>query len=222
MPVTAATAELFPPAPGSRTPLGPQAWVLRGFALPALSALMPALRDVVRAAPFRHLRTPGGRRMSVAMSNCGRLGWVSDARGYRYDTHDPARGDRWPEMPQTFARLAAGAAEAAGFPDFRPDACLINLYRPGTRLTLHQDRDELDLRAPIVSVSLGMSATFLFGGDARGEPAARVALHHGDVAVWGGVDRLRYHGVLPLPDAPHPQLGARRINLTFRKVAAGP
>lgn len=220
MPATAPPAELFPPVPGSHEPLGEQARILRGFALPALPELMPALREVVQAAPFRHLHTPGGRRMSVAMTNCGRLGWVSNALGYRYDAVDPARGEPWPQMPPTFARLAAEAAEAAGFPDFRPDACLVNLYRPGTRLTLHQDRDELDLRAPIVSVSLGMSATFLFGGDERGDPAVRVALHHGDVVVWGGVDRLRYHGVLPLPDAPHPQLGARRINLTFRKVAA--
>jgi len=220
MPATVAPAELFPPAPGSHESLGQQARVLRGFALPALPELMPALREVVRAAPLRHLRTPGGRRMSVAMTNCGPIGWVSDARGYRYDAIDPARGEPWPQMPPAFALLASEAAEAAGFPDFRPDACLVNLYRPGTRLTLHQDRDELDLRAPIVSVSLGMSATFLFGGNERGASVVRVALHHGDVVAWGGVDRLRYHGVLPLPDAPHPQLGARRINLTFRKAAA--
>ncbi len=213
--------DLFPPSPGACEPLGEQARVLRGFALPALPGLMPALREVVRAAPFRHLRTPGGRRMSVAMSNCGRLGWVSDARGYRYDAIDPASGSPWPAMPPACALLAAEAAAAAGFAGFRPDACLVNLYRPGTRLSLHQDRDEPDLRAPIVSVSLGMSATFLFGGEARGDPTVRVPLHHGDVVVWGGVDRLRHHGVLPLPDAPHPQLGARRINLTFRKAEAG-
>lgn len=214
-----ATFDLFPAAaaPG-REPLGEQACVLRGFALPYLPDVLPALRDVLDKAPFRQMTTPGGRTMSVAMSNCGALGWTSDRRGYRYTTHDPDSGRPWPAMPAAFLRLAREAAVAAGFAGFAPDACLVNRYLPGTRLSLHQDRDERDFDAPIVSVSLGLPAVFQFGGAARGDRAARVPLAHGDVVAWGGVDRLRFHGVLALKDGVHPEFGAQRINLTFRRA----
>ena len=203
---------------GTRTALGPQACVLHGFALPVVPELLADIERLQRDAPFRHLVTPGGRTMSVAMTNCGPFGWCSDRRGYRYDPCDPDSGRPWPSMSQAFLRLAADAADAAGFPGYVPDACLVNRYAPGTRLTLHQDRDEDDRIAPIVSVSLGLPATFLFGGFARGDKAVRVPLAHGDVVVWGGADRMRFHGVLPVKDGRHDLLGAQRINLTFRKV----
>lgn len=199
-------------------PIGPQSVVLRGNALPHAAPLLAAVDGVMAQAPLRHLVTPGGFTMSVAMTNCGTLGWTSDRRGYRYSAIDPVSGQPWPAMPAVFAQLAGEAAAAAGFEGFAPDACLINQYLPGSRLSLHQDRDERDLVAPIVSVSLGMPATFLFGGLARADKTARVLLQHGDVVVWGGMDRLRHHGVLPLKDQPHPLLGGRRINLTFRKA----
>ena len=199
-------------------PIGPQSVVLRGHALPHAAPLLAAVDGVMAQAPLRHLVTPGGFTMSVAMTNCGTLGWTSDRRGYRYSAIDPVSGQPWPAMPAVFAQLAGEAAAAAGFEGFAPDACLINQYLPGSRLSLHQDRDERDLVAPIVSVSLGMPATFLFGGLARAAKTARVLLQHGDVVVWGGMDRLRHHGVLPLKDQPHPLLGGRRINLTFRKA----
>lgn len=199
-------------------PIGPQSVVLRGHALPHAAPLLAAVDGVMAQAPLRHLVTPGGFTMSVAMTNCGALGWTSDWRGYRYSAIDPVSGQPWPAMPAVFAQLAGEAAAAAGFEGFAPDACLINQYLPGSRLSLHQDRDERDLVAPIVSVSLGMPATFLFGGLARADKTARVLLRHGDVVVWGGVDRLRHHGVLPLKDQPHPLLGGRRINLTFREA----
>ncbi|EPD42944.1 alkylated DNA repair protein AlkB [Delftia acidovorans CCUG 274B] len=199
-------------------PIGPQSVVLRGHALPHAAPLLAAVDGVMAQAPLRHLVTPGGFTMSVAMTNCGTLGWTSDRRGYRYSAIDPVSGQPWPAMPAVFAQLAGEAAAAAGFEGFAPDACLINQYLPGSRLSLHQDRDERDLVAPIVSVSLGMPATFLFGGLARADKTARVLLRHGDVVVWGGMDRLRHHGVLPLKDQPHPLLGGRRINLTFRKA----
>jgi len=192
--------------------------VLRGFALPAQAALLDGLRQVVAQAPLRHMVTPGGFTMSVAMTNCGALGWVSDRRGYRYAPLDPDGTLPWPAMPRVFERLAAEAASQAGFPGFAPDACLVNRYQPGARLTLHQDRNERDFDAPIVSVSLGLPAVFLFGGQSRADKAMRVPLRHGDVAVWGGPARLRYHGVMPLKDGEHPMLGRCRVNLTFRKA----
>jgi alkylated DNA repair protein (DNA oxidative demethylase) len=200
--------------------LAPGAVVLRGFALGRVSALRDALAGVTASAPFRHLVTPGGFRMSVAMTNCGELGWVSDRSGYRYDPVDPESGMRWPVMPDAFLALAREAAARAGYPGFAPDACLVNRYAPGARLSMHQDRDEKDLRAPIVSVSLGLPAVFLWGGGERGDKARRIALNHGDVVVWGGPSRLRFHGVLALKDGEHPFAGALRINLTFRKVSA--
>lgn len=199
--------------------LGSAAMVLRGFALPHASELLSALAGIEAVSPFRHMATPGGFTMSVALTNCGRLGWTSDRRGYRYAPVDPDTGKSWPVMPEVFARLANEAATAAGFDGFEPDACLINRYLPGSRLSLHQDKNERDCQAPIVSVSLGMQATFLFGGHARSDPAAKVPVYHGDVVVWGGVDRLRYHGVMPIKDGPpHGLLGGQRINLTFRKA----
>lgn len=213
------TLALFDDPPRqAREPLGPGAFVLPGFALPFVDELLPAIHAVEERAPFRHLVTPGGFTMSVALTNCGTLGWTSDRRSYRYSPTDPASGLPWPAMPEPFTRLAREAAAAAGFDGFVPDACLVNRYAPGARLSLHQDKDEHDYGAPIVSVSLGMPAVFLFGGLARGDKAVRVPLVHGDVVVWGGEDRLRYHGVLPLKEAPHPLLGAQRINLTFRKA----
>ena len=198
--------------------LAPGAVVLRGFAIECEAALKGDVARVASAAPFRHLVTPGGFRMSVAMTNCGELGWVSDRRGYRYDPVDPESGERWPALPESFRALALDAAARAGYPGFAPDACLVNRYEPGARLSMHQDRDEKDLRAPIVSVSLGLPAVFLWGGDQRGDPARKVALHHGDVVVWGGPSRLRFHGVQALKDGEHPFAGPFRINLTFRKV----
>jgi alkylated DNA repair protein (DNA oxidative demethylase) len=162
--------------------------------------------------------TPGGHTMSVAMTNCGAAGWVTDRRGYRYDAADPETGKPWPKMPPPFLALAGAAAAAGGFSGFVPDACLINRYEPGSKLSLHQDRDERSLDDPIVSVSLGLPATFLFGGTKRTNPQRRVPLEHGDVVVWGGPSRLAFHGVLPLRDGEHPLLGRRRVNLTFRKA----
>jgi alkylated DNA repair protein (DNA oxidative demethylase) len=203
---------------GGREPLGECAAVLRGFALPYVDGIVPALAAIERAAPFRHLVTPGGQTMSVAMTNCGALGWVSDRRGYRYAAEDPQSGQPWPPMPAVFLRLARAAAAEIGFAAFMPEACLVNRYETGTRLSLHQDRDEQNYDQPIVSVSLGVPATFLFGGNARADKTVRIPLIHGDVVVWGGVDRLRFHGVLPLKPAEHPLFGTRRINLTFRKA----
>ena len=200
--------------------IGPEAFVLRGLALPWVPRLLAALQEIEAAAPFRHLVTPGGFSMSVATTNSGSLGWTSDRRGYRYTPQDPDSGRDWPALPPAFTTLATEAAAQAGFAGFVPDACLINRYRPGTKLSLHQDKDEQDYSAPIVSVSLGLPAVFQFGGLARGERPARIPLQHGDVVVWGGVDRLRFHGVLPLKEGTHPVLGEQRINLTFRK--AGP
>ncbi len=210
--------DLFSDEESSRLSLGPQASVLRGLALPYVEELLAALDTVTGTSPFRHMLTPGGRTMSVALTNCGELGWVSDGRGYRYARIDPSTNRPWPAMPACFLRLAQEAAATAGFPGFNPDACLVNRYLPGARLSLHQDRDELDFSAPIVSVSLGMSATFLFGGQARSDRPLKVELHHGDVVVWGGVDRLRYHGILPLAGPAHPVFGEQRINFTFRKA----
>jgi alkylated DNA repair protein (DNA oxidative demethylase) len=194
------------------------AYLLRGFALDNVTALLAAVEHIETAAPFRHLETPGGFRMSVAMTNCGALGWVSDRRGYRYTTEDPLSGQPWPPMPVLFSRLAENAAQAAGFADFKPDACLVNRYVPGARLTLHQDKDESNFSAPIVSVSLGLPAVLLFGGNSRKDKQRRIALQHGDVVVWGGLARLYRHGVLPLKDGHHADLGRQRVNLTFRRA----
>ena len=160
----------------------------------------------------------GGFQMSVAMTNCGSLGWVSDESGYRYDRSDPLTGLAWPSMPGVFGELARSAAAAAGFPGFDPDACLINRYEPGAQMGLHQDKNESDMEAPIVSVSLGLPATFLYGGLRRSETPRRFPLLHGDVVVWGGPARLTYHGVARLRAGAHPLTGNSRINLTFRSA----
>lgn len=204
------------PPPAAREELAPGAWVLRAFALDVAANLLAEIDRIAARSPFRHLVTPGGKTMSVAMTNCGALGWFSDRRGYRYMAVDPETGAAWPSMPAPFARLARDAARDAGFEDYAPDVCLVNRYEPGTRLTLHQDQDERDHHSPIVSVSLGLPGTFLFGGLSRKDPQRRVPLVHGDVVVWGGPARMRYHGVLPIRGGGHPLTGARRYNLTFR------
>jgi DNA oxidative demethylase len=192
--------------------------LLRGFAKAGEAELVAELRDVVAEAPFRQMVTPGGFRMSAAMTNCGNAGWITDLTGYRYGADDPETGKPWPAMPPLFLDLARRAAARAGFISFAPDVCLINRYVPGARLSLHQDKDELDFAAPIVSVSLGLPAIFLFGGAKRSDKTRRFRLEHGDIAVWGGPARLFYHGVAPLADGEHPLLGRQRINLTFRKA----
>jgi alkylated DNA repair protein (DNA oxidative demethylase) len=202
----------------SYEPLEDGAWLLRGFATSEAPALVAAIAQVAELAPFRHWVTPSGHTMSVAMTNCGRVGWVSDWSGYRYDPVDPDSGTHWPGFPALFLDVAVRAAASGGFPDYEPDACLINRYVPGAKLSLHQDRDEKDAWAPIVSVSLGLPATFLWGGQRRSGPVRRLRLESGDVVVWGGPARFVYHGVAPLKNGQHPLTGAARINLTFRKV----
>ena len=192
--------------------------LLRGFALSREAELRKTLETTAEQAPFRHMMTPGGFRMSVAMTNCGELGWITDRKGYRYSRHDPESGKPWPPMPPGFLEIAREAAAIAGFPSFHPDACLINRYEPGARMSLHQDKDERDFGQPIVSVSLGLSAVFQFGGAERSDTPRRLAVTHGDVVVWGGPARLRYHGVLPLKKGVHPLLGSYRFNLTLRRA----
>ena len=203
---------------GSGERLEDGAFLFRGLAEPAAQSLLNEVARIIQTAPFRYLVTRGGYSMSVAMTNCGRIGWVSDRKGYRYDPIDPDTGARWPAMPSAFFDLAARAADAAGFPGYDPDACLINRYLAGSKLGLHQDRDEKDRWAPIVSVSLGLPAVFLWGGKRRADPLRRLRVTHGDVAVWGGPTRFAYHGVAALKDGLHPLTGNTRINLTFRKV----
>ena len=212
-----ANQELFAPEAGV-TPLQDGAAILHGFVTAEAADLVEAVGTVAAAAPFRHLTTPGGYRMSVSMTNCGPLGWVSDRSGYRYDAADPATGLSWPPMPAIFQSLALRAAALVGFPDYHPDACLINCYEPGAKLSLHVDQDEQDYTAPIVSVSLGLPAVFLWGGLSRKDKTRRFRLENGDVVVWGGPARRIYHGVAPLPDGEHPLTGRRRLNLTFRKA----
>ncbi len=194
------------------------AMLLKGFAATEAPALLQALERILAEAPFRHMVTPSGHTMSAAMTNCGEAGWISDRSGYRYDAIDPATQRPWPPMPEVFSDLAARAAERCGFPGFKPDACLVNRYEPGARLTLHQDRNERDFGAPIVSVSLGLPVMFLFGGPRRGDRLRRVRLESGDIAVWGGPARLAYHGVAPLADGEDPLTGRCRINLTLRRA----
>jgi len=206
------------PSSKSREYLEEGAVLLRGIASTEASRLLEDVSRIAQHAPFRHLVTPGGYSMSVAMTNCGRVGWVSDRTGYRYDPTDPESGLPWPPMPEAFQKIAVLAAAEAGFAEYDPDACLINRYVAGAKLSLHQDRDEKDAWAPIVSVSLGVPATFLWGGKRRADPVRRLRIENGDVAVWGGPARFVYHGVAPLKQDWHPLTGADRINLTFRKV----
>lgn len=206
------------PPPTSAEPLEEGAVVLHGFASLQAPVLVEEAGRIAQSAPFRHLVTPGGYTMSVGMTNCGRLGWVSDKSGYRYDAVDPDTSAPWPSIPAAFLEVAVTAAAAAGFANYDPDACLINRYVAGAKLGLHQDRDEKDAWAPIVSVSLGLPAVFLWGGKRRSDPVRRLRLESGDVVVWGGPARFAYHGVAPLKEGEHPLTGAARINLTFRKV----
>lgn len=198
--------------------IAPSAVLLRGLALPFVDDVLAALGDITAQSPFRHMTTPWGAAMSVAMTNCGDAGWLTDRTGYHYDGIDPETGEPWPAMPECFRKLASRAADRAGYPGFVPDACLINRYAPGARLTLHQDRDERDYAHPIVSVSLGLPATFRFGGPNRRDPVRSLLMRHGDAVVWGGVSRLAYHGLAELKSGEHPLLGNQRINLTFRRA----
>jgi alkylated DNA repair protein (DNA oxidative demethylase) len=213
-------ADLFDDLPvmPDREQIADGAVLLRGFACDRSDGLIAAVDGIAAVAPFRHMETPGGFTMSVAMTNCGAAGWVTDRTGYRYDRCDPQTGLAWPAMPPAFAHLAAHAAAEAGFAGFDPDSCLINRYQPGARMSLHQDRNERDFAQPIVSVSLGLPATFLFGGAKRADRPRRISLGHGDVVVWGGPARLNFHGVAPLADGHHPMTGQARINLTFRSA----
>lgn len=218
---TPITLDLFddaPTQPGPTEQIGPRSYVLRGFALPRIEALLSGLQEVLSQAPFRHMVTPGGFTMSAALSSCGSYGWKTDRSGYSYSPTDPQTGLPWPPIPAVFMELAQAAALACDFPGFVPDACLINCYVPGAKMSLHQDKDEKQLQWPVVSVSLGLPAIFLFGGFQRQEKAQRIPLMHGDVVVWGGEDRLRFHGVLPIKPGYHAQLGEQRINFTFRKA----
>lgn len=212
--------ELFPDADprAPRAVVAPGAVLLPRFALPWEDAVRTALPDLARAAPFRRMQTPGGFLMSVEMTSCGTSGWTSDRRGYRYRREDPASGAPWPAMPDTWRALAGEAAAAAGWPGFEPDACLINRYEPGARMSLHQDRNERDLSQPVVSVSFGLPAVFLFGGPARADRAVRIPLLHGDVVAWGGDARLAFHGIAPLKSGAPTHFGLQRINLTFRRA----
>lgn len=202
----------------AREPLGDGAVVLRGFARTDRARLLDAVRAIAAAAPFRHMVVRGGRRMSVAMTSCGSVGWVTDESGYRYDRLDPATGRPWPPLPDLFLALAARAAHQAGFRGYEPDSCLLNEYASGTRLSLHRDADERDFTQPIVSVSLGIPGVLLWGGLARGNTTRRVRLESGDVVVWGGPARLVYHGVESVAEDVDPLAGSRRFNLTFRKA----
>lgn len=211
--------DLFADAEPWQEPLAPGAVVLRRFACSRAAALFDAIQAVASVSPFRHMVTPGGYTMSVAMTNCGRLGWTTDDRGYLYAPLDPLTGSSWPPLPAVFRSLCHDAAVTAGYGDFQPDACLVNRYAVGAKLSLHQDKDEPDLRAPIVSVSLGLPAVFQFGGARRSDPLRRLLLEHGDVVVWGGASRLFYHGIQPLKPGVHPLAGEYRYNLTFRQAA---
>ncbi|MGU9815749.1 DNA oxidative demethylase AlkB [Pseudomonas sp. LF135] len=214
------TADLFADdalqQPAGREQIGEESYVLRGYALPWIDRLLPELRRVLAQSPFRQMVTPGGFTMSAALSSCGALGWTTDSSGYRYSPIDPRSWQPWPAMPDALRELARLAAAEAGFNDFSPDACLINRYVPGAKMSLHQDKNERCYSAPVVSVSLGLPAVFLFGGHERGNRTQKISLFHGDVVVWGGVDRLRFHGVMPIKEGVHPVMGPQRINLTFR------
>lgn len=211
--------DLFADEQPWQEPLAPGAVVLRRLAVAGAVTLLHDIEAVAALSPFRHMVTPGGYTMSVAMTSCGGLGWTTNDRGYLYSPVDPVTHRPWPPIPEAFNALCHEAAIAAGYPDFQPDACLINRYAPGAKLSLHQDKDEPNLRAPIVSVSLGLPAIFQFGGLQRNDPLKRLMLEHGDVVVWGGESRLFYHGIQPLKPGQHPLTGEYRYNLTFRQAS---
>lgn len=219
-PIPGPTADLFAEdtsqQPAGSEQMGEQSHVLRGYALPWVERLLPELRHVLAQSPFRKMVTPGGFTMSAALSSCGELGWSTDRTGYRYTPLDPDSQQPWPALPDSMRQLAVAASAEAGFTLFEPDTCLINRYVPGAKMSLHQDKNERDYAAPVVSISLGLPAVFLFGGHQRSDKTQKISLFHGDVVVWGGVDRLRFHGVLPIKEGTHPQMGPQRINLTFR------
>lgn len=204
------------PQQASRQDMAEGAVLMRDRALAQADELIADIHRISSSAPFRHMVTPGGFSMSVAMTNCGTYGWVTDRRGYRYERQDPLTGENWSPMPESFLSLAVSAANEAGYPDFLPNACLINRYEPGAKMSLHQDKDEKDFSRPIVSVSLGLPVAFQFGGLQRTDPVTKYPLQHGDVVVWGGPSRLFYHGVLTLKDGVHEKAGPFRYNLTFR------
>jgi alkylated DNA repair protein (DNA oxidative demethylase) len=193
-------------------------FLLRGFALTNEVKILADLAAIISQSPLRHMMTPMGFAMSAAMTNCGDLGWISNSNGYRYDALDPQTRKPWPAMPISFLELAQNAAIEAGFNDFKPDACLVNQYKVGASMGLHQDKNELDFTQPIVSVSLGIPATFQFGGLSRSDKPIKMLLTHGDIVVWGGDSRLKYHGIMPLKPNIHGVLGPYRFNLTFRKA----
>ncbi|QBJ77159.1 DNA oxidative demethylase AlkB [Aquitalea sp. USM4] len=207
-------ASLFP----SQQQLAEGVCLLSGQANSMMSAIWQAVEDVLRQAPLRQMQTPGGHTMSVAMSNCGELGWVSDRHGYRYSRLDPQSGRPWPAMPEVLQELARIWAAAAGFDNFVSNACLINCYQAGSKMSLHQDRDERDFAHPILTLSLGLPARFMLGGLQRKDPYRKLLLQHGDVLVFGGPARLCFHGIMPLADGEHALLGKRRISLTFRRA----
>jgi DNA oxidative demethylase len=207
-------------AQGWSESLGDGTTFFRSMIVDEAPAILEHIDRISELAPLRHLVTPGGKKMSVAMSNCGALGWVSDHAGYRYQRHDPLTSKPWPAMPALFLVLAQRAAALAGYDNFQPNVCLINRYGIGARMGLHQDRDERDLSAPIVSFSLGLPAKFIWGGLQRTGQTRRFMVEHGDVLVWGGPDRLRFHGVAPLPPGRHPLTGEVRFNITFRQTGA--
>jgi alkylated DNA repair protein (DNA oxidative demethylase) len=200
--------------------LTPGAYILRGFALSFEAEWPEALQTPLSTSPFRQMQTPGGHKMSVAMTSCGPLGWITDRSGYRYSPIDPTTNKSWPSMPDCFLQLAQQAAQTAGFQSFNPNSCLINRYETGAKMSLHQDKDEGGFDAPIVSVSLGIPAVFIFGGAKRSDKTSRSLLTHDDVVVWGGPARLNFHGIQPVKASYHPFAGSERINLTFRQVAA--
>lgn len=193
-------------------------WLFKGYATQSTDWILERLREILRLSPLRQMQIPGGHRMSVRTSSCGSLGWISDLSGYRYSDIDPMTGRPWPEIPAALLDLVSTGAAAADYPGFIPDSCLINCYRPGAKMGLHQDKDEQDRSAPIVSLSFGLPVTFMFGGLNRRDPVKRFPLEHGDMLVWGGASRMVYHGVAPLAQGEHPALGALRLNLTFRRA----
>lgn len=190
--------------------IAPNVWLLRGWV--STAPLQMDIETIAAQAPFRHMQVPGGQSMSVAMTNCGNWGWITDPTGYRYIAEDPLSQKPWPAMPPTWQRLARDAAARVGWQDFVPDACLLNRYEPGARMGLHQDKNERDYSQPIVSVSIGASCSFQVGGLLRKDQVKSTALHDGDVVVWGADARLIHHGVRPVK-------AAVRYNLTFRKAS---
>jgi DNA oxidative demethylase len=210
--------DLFENIQPNKLEVDKDAYYLSGYALTNEKALIIDLHEVLSQASLRQMMTKMGFYTSAAMTNCGQLGWVSDRKGYRYEALNPLTGKSWPAMPVSFFQLAQNAALEAGFSDFKPDACLINQYKVGASMGLHQDKNELDFTQPILSVSLGIPAIFKFGGLSRSDKPIKIRLTHGDIVVWGGDARLNYHGIIPLQPNNHAVLGPYRYNLTFRKA----